>query len=103
MARTRVVVDPITRIEGHLRIEVEIEGGVVKDVRIALGGVAHKPWRASKAEAVLRGGPATEQAFRAAAVAEMADAQPLRDNGFKIELTKRTLVAVLGDLAGAAA
>ena len=82
---------------------LEIEGGVVKDVRIALGGVAHKPWRASKAEAVLRGGPATEQAFRAAAVAEMADAQPLRDNGFKIELTKRTLVAVLGDLAGAAA
>ena len=82
---------------------LEIEGGVVKDVRIALGGVAHKPWRASKAEAVLRGGPATEQAFRAAAVAEMADAQPLRDNGFKIELTKRTLVAVLGDLSGAAA
>ena len=45
----------------------------------------------------------SEQAFRAAAVAEMADAQPLRDNGFKIELTKRTLVAVLGDLSGAAA
>jgi len=82
---------------------LEIEGGVIKDVRIALGGVAHKPWRASKAEAALRGGPATEEAFRAAAVAEMADAVPLRDNGFKIELTKRTLVAVLGDLAGAAA
>ncbi len=82
---------------------LEIEGGVIRDVRIALGGVAHKPWRASKAEAALRGGPATEEAFRAAAVAEMADAVPLRDNGFKIELTKRTLVAVLGDLAGAAA
>jgi len=82
---------------------LEIEGGVIKDVRIALGGVAHKPWRASKAEAVLRGGPATEEAFLAAAVAEMADAAPLRDNGFKIALTKRTLVAVLGDLAGAAA
>ncbi len=82
---------------------LEIEGGVIKDVRIALGGVAHKPWRASKAEAALRGGPATEEAFFAAAVAEMADAAPLRDNGFKIALTKRTLVAVLGDLAGAAA
>ena len=82
---------------------LEIEGGVIKDVRIAFGGVAHKPWRASKAEAALRGGPATEEAFLAAAVAEMADAVPLRDNGFKIALTKRTLVAVLGDLAGAAA
>lgn len=82
---------------------LEIEGGVINDVRIALGGVAHKPWRASKAEAALRGGPATEEAFLAAAVAEMADAAPLRDNGFKIALTKRTLVAVLGDLAGAAA
>ncbi|MES3081428.1 FAD binding domain-containing protein [Sphingomonas faeni] len=82
---------------------LEIEDGVIKDVRIALGGVAHKPWRASKAEAALRGGPATEEAFLAAAVAEMADAAPLRDNGFKIALTKRTLVAVLGDLAGAAA
>ncbi|SFN71354.1 xanthine dehydrogenase family protein subunit M [Sphingomonas sp. OK281] len=82
---------------------LEIEGGIIKDVRIALGGVAHKPWRASKAEAALRGGPATEEAFLAAAVAEMADAAPLRDNGFKLALTKRTLVAVLGDLAGAAA
>jgi xanthine dehydrogenase YagS FAD-binding subunit len=82
---------------------LEIEGGVIKDVRSALGGVAHKPWGASKAEAALRGGPATEEAFLAAAVAEMADAVPLRDNGFKIALTKRTLVAVLGDLAGAAA
>ncbi|RKE49953.1 MULTISPECIES: xanthine dehydrogenase family protein subunit M [unclassified Sphingomonas] len=82
---------------------LEIEGGIIKDVRIALGGVAHKPWRASKAEAALRGGPATEEAFLAAAVAEMADAVPLRDNGFKIALTTRTLVAVLGDLAGAAA
>jgi len=82
---------------------LEIEDGVIKDVRIALGGVAHKPWRASKAEAALRGGPATEEAFLAAAVAEMADAVPLRDNGFKIALTKRTLVAVLGDLAGASA
>ena len=82
---------------------LEMEGGVVKDIRMALGGVAHKPWRASKAEAALRGGPATAAAFRAAAEAELTDAAPLRDNGFKVELAKRTIVAVLGDLAGVAA
>ncbi len=79
---------------------VDVQGGVVRDVRLALGGVAHKPWRASKAEASIRGRPATEQAFRAAAEAELADAEPLRDNGFKIELAIRTMTAVLGDLAG---
>jgi xanthine dehydrogenase YagS FAD-binding subunit len=77
---------------------LDVVDGQVRDVRIALGGVAHKPWRATKAEALLRGGPATEAAFRAAAIAELADARPLRDNGFKIELAKRTIVAVLGDL-----
>ena len=82
---------------------LEIEDGRVADVRIALGGVAHKPWRAAKAEALLRGGPATAEAFRDAAIAELSDAKALGDNGFKIELVKRTLVAVLGDLAGAAA
>src|ERR687889_485741 len=46
---------------------LEIEDGMVKDVRVALGGVAHKPWRAFKAEAALRGGPASEWGFRAAA------------------------------------
>jgi xanthine dehydrogenase YagS FAD-binding subunit len=82
---------------------LQLEGDRIADVRIALGGVAHKPWRAWKAEAALRNGPATEQAFRAAAIAELADAKPLRDNGFKVELATRTLIAVLGDLAGAAA
>ena len=77
---------------------LDVVDGQVRDVRIALGGVAHKPWRATKAEALLRGGPATEAAFRVAAIAELADARPLRDNGFKIELAKRTIVAVLGDL-----
>ncbi|WP_375403248.1 FAD binding domain-containing protein [uncultured Sphingomonas sp.] len=80
---------------------VEMEGGMVRDVRLALGGVAHKPWRAYKAEAALRGGPADADAFRAAAEAELADAAPLRDNGFKVELAKRTIVAVLGELTGA--
>ncbi len=77
---------------------VELDGDVVKDVRIALGGVAHKPWRAWKAEAALRGKPATEENFRAAAEAELADAQPLRDNAFKVELAKRSIVAALAEL-----
>lgn len=86
---------------------LELEEGRIKDVRIAFGGVAHKPWRASKAEALLRDGPATDTAFRNAAIAEFADARPLGGNGFKVELATRTLVAVLSalrdDLTGAAA
>jgi xanthine dehydrogenase YagS FAD-binding subunit len=79
---------------------VEMDGGRIGDVRIALGGVAHKPWRASKAEAALRGMLPTAQAFHDAATLEFEDAKPLRDNGFKIELARRTLVAVLGELTG---
>lgn len=79
---------------------LDVADGRVKDVRLALGGVAHKPWRASRAEALLRGGPATAAAFRAAADAELADARPLSNNGFKVELATRTITAVLSDLAG---
>ena len=78
---------------------LDLEGGAVKDVRLALGGVAHKPWRAFKAEAALKGQPATAASFRAAMEAELADAAPLRDNGFKIELVKRTAAAVLAELS----
>ena len=77
---------------------VDVDGGTIRDVRLALGGVAHKPWRASRAEEALRGKPATAETFRAAAEAELAEARPLRDNGFKIELAKRTIVAVLEEL-----
>ena len=82
---------------------IDVQGGTVRDARLALGGVAHKPWRALKAEQALRGKPATEQAFRAAAEAELAGARPLPGNAFKIELAKRTITAVLGQLAGEAA
>jgi xanthine dehydrogenase YagS FAD-binding subunit len=78
---------------------LEMEGGMIKDVRIALGGVAHKPWRAERAEAALRGRPATEAAFRQAAEAELASAQALRDNAFKIELATRVIADTLGKLA----
>jgi len=77
---------------------IGLEDGIVKEVRLALGGVAHKPWRAWKAEEALKGEPATVQSFRAAAAAELSAAAPLRDNGFKVELAKRSIVAVLGEL-----
>jgi xanthine dehydrogenase YagS FAD-binding subunit len=77
---------------------IEVADGTVADVRIALGGVAHKPWRAFKAEEALRGGPATAEAFQAAAERELADAVPLRDNAFKIPLATRTITAVLAAL-----
>jgi xanthine dehydrogenase YagS FAD-binding subunit len=78
---------------------LDISGGTVRDVRIALGGVAHKPWRARVAEAALRGGAATEDAFRAAAEAELAAAAPLRGNAFKVPMARNALVAVLRGLA----
>jgi xanthine dehydrogenase YagS FAD-binding subunit len=73
---------------------LELEGGRVKEVRLALGGVAHKPWRARKLEALLSGRQATEENFLAAATEELAPAQPLSHNGFKVDLAKRTIVAV---------
>jgi xanthine dehydrogenase YagS FAD-binding subunit len=83
---------------------LEVADGTVADVRIALGAVAHKPWRATRAEEALRGRAATEESYRAAAEAELADAvaQPGVDggNGFKIPLLARTLTAVLRDLTG---
>src|SRR5688572_17169820 len=75
--------------------------GFVKDVRLALGGVAHKPWRALKAEAALRGAPATEGMFATAADAELRDARGLHHNAFKIELAKRVIVSCLLELSEA--
>ena len=77
---------------------VDTDHGMVTDVRLALGGVGTKPWRAWRAEAFLKGKPATTETFRAAADAELADARPLGDNGFKVELARRTIVAVLDEL-----
>jgi xanthine dehydrogenase YagS FAD-binding subunit len=81
---------------------LEVEDGVIKNVRLALGGVAHKPWRAWRSEQVLRGAAANSETFLAAADAELADARPLKHNGFKIELARRSIVAVLTELAGGA-
>jgi len=79
---------------------MQVDNSTVKNVRLALGGVAHKPWRASKLEAYLQGKPATSESFLAAADAELADAKPLTHNQFKVELARRTIVAVLTELAG---
>ncbi|MGW0498027.1 FAD binding domain-containing protein [Streptomyces sp. NPDC003007] len=72
--------------------------GRITDVRLALGGVATKPWRARAAEQLLLGAQATEQSFATAAAAEFAAAIPLSGNAFKIDLARRTVVAVLREL-----
>ncbi|MBT2246040.1 xanthine dehydrogenase family protein subunit M [Sphingobium sp. BHU LFT2] len=75
--------------------------GRITQARIALGGVAAKPWRAGKAEAALIGAAPTPEAFLAAIRQELASARPLSGNGFKIGLVERTVVAVLTALSGA--
>jgi xanthine dehydrogenase YagS FAD-binding subunit len=79
--------------------ELVIDTGAITSARIALGGVAHKPWRAHRAEAALTGHPATEDTFRRAANDELAQAEPLPGNEFKVELTRGAIIATLTSLA----
>ncbi|MGW5956466.1 FAD binding domain-containing protein [Methylorubrum thiocyanatum] len=74
---------------------LRLDGGRIGEARIALGGVALKPWRARAAEATLAGAEPTEAAFRAAADAALAEAEPSGDNAFKIELARRLIVRTL--------
>ena len=76
-----------------------VQDGVVRDVRLALGEVAQKPWRATKAEEALRGEPANEANFRAAADIELEDAEPLRDNAFKVPLARNVITRTLLELS----
>ena len=78
---------------------LDVEDGVVRDVRLALGGVAHKPWRATKAEEALRGEPAGEENFRAAAEIELEDARLLRENAFKVPLARNVITRTLLELS----
>jgi xanthine dehydrogenase YagS FAD-binding subunit len=78
--------------------ELVLTDDTITSARIALGGVAHKPWRAHRAEAVLRGETPSHDSFMRAAQAEMTQAEPLPGNEFKVELTERTLVATLNAL-----
>jgi xanthine dehydrogenase YagS FAD-binding subunit len=77
-----------------------VTDGVVQEVRLGLGGVAHKPWRAARAEATLVGRPATEEYFRAAAAAELEAARIDEGTAFKVPMVLGALTAVLRELAG---
>jgi xanthine dehydrogenase YagS FAD-binding subunit len=82
---------------------IRVEDGTVAEVRLALGGVATKPWRARRAEASLLGQPATEASFAAAARQELAQATPRQQNAFKVELAQRAIVRALSTLTNGVA
>ena len=74
---------------------LELDGNNVRQARVVLGSVAHKPWRSREAEAALSGRPASEESFRRAAEAALAGAKPLAHNSYKVELGKRAVVRAL--------
>lgn len=78
---------------------INVEDGQVTEARIALGGVAHKPWRAITAEGDLLGRSVDHGAFREAIDLELRGARPLRDNGFKIPLVRNLVTETLTELA----
>jgi xanthine dehydrogenase YagS FAD-binding subunit len=78
-----------------IAVALDVRAGLVAGVRLALGGVATKPWRARRAEAELVGAPATPERFARAAAAELEHARPRRDNAFKVEFAQRALVRAL--------
>ena len=78
---------------------LELDGGVIKEARLALGGVAHRPWRDETAEAELVGEPAGEAAFKQAASIVLRDAKGLAHNAFKIDLARRAIVRALTQAA----
>lgn len=82
-------------------VGLELDGGTIRTARLALGGVAAKPWRARIAEAALEGAPASPEAFARAADLALAEARPSGENAFKIELARRIVVRALHEaLAG---
>jgi xanthine dehydrogenase YagS FAD-binding subunit len=74
---------------------VQMDGGTIKHLRVAMGGIGTKPWRAFDVEKSLQGQRADERAFAAAANKLLSGAKPLKDNAFKVELAKRCLVHAL--------
>jgi xanthine dehydrogenase YagS FAD-binding subunit len=83
-------------------VALDLQDGVVRDLRLALGGVAHKPWRALEAENALRGKPLSEEALARAAAAAVAGARPYQHNAFKVELAQRAIVRALNEAGGMA-
>ncbi|MFF7969809.1 FAD binding domain-containing protein [Streptomyces sp. NPDC007905] len=84
---------------GSLAAALDVRDGVVRDVRLAFGAVASRPWRAVAAERVLTGAPADARTFATAADAELAAARPLPHNVYKVTLMRNLVVAVLTELA----
>ncbi len=80
-------------------VVLDVQGGTVRNARVALGGVATKPWRSMDAERLLVGKRATAEVFRAAAEVALSGAVPRGENAFKIELAKRTIVRALTTVA----
>jgi xanthine dehydrogenase YagS FAD-binding subunit len=83
---------------GSIAAALDVQDDVVREARLAFGAVASRPWRARAAERVLTGGPASAEAFAAAADAELAGAEPLAENGYKVTLIRNLVVAVLTEL-----
>jgi xanthine dehydrogenase YagS FAD-binding subunit len=83
-------------------VVLDIQGGTIRTARIALGGVGTKPWRSIAAEQALIGSPASAQSFQKAAKIALSGAKPYKDNAFKIELAKRTIVRALNTVGGIA-
>jgi len=81
-------------------VALDIQNGTINGARVALGGVGTKPWRSLEAERALIGARANAQTYRTAANAALAEAKPHKDNAFKIELAKRTLVRALTTVEG---
>ncbi|WP_405889101.1 xanthine dehydrogenase family protein subunit M [Streptomyces sp. NBC_01136] len=88
---------------GSIAAALDVQGGVVREVRLAFGAVASRPWRARAAERALTGGPASAEAFAAAADAELAAARTLPHNGYKVPLMRNLVVAMLTELTEEAA
>jgi xanthine dehydrogenase YagS FAD-binding subunit len=78
---------------------LEMSGPVIREARLALGGVAHKPWRDKAVETWLAGKPVSRETFTAAADALLQNAEPLEHNAFKVKLARRAIVRALSDAA----
>jgi xanthine dehydrogenase YagS FAD-binding subunit len=82
-------------------VALDVQGGTIKQARVALGGLATKPWRSKEAEQKLEGQRPSKDVFHAAAEAALAGATPRKENAFKVELGKRTIVRALELVGGA--
>lgn len=115
ITRIRIPLLPVGTRSGYLKVRdrasyefaltsaaaaLLIEDGTIVRARLALGGVGTVPWRASEAEEILHGAPATGRTFRAAAEAALRDPFTVAGTAFKVELAQRTIVRILQDVSG---